>query len=136
MIALQPIVDRLKAAGFAQVEGVIEFAGLQDPPRVVPALYVVPEAEGASANRMAGIVDQRVTAAFLVVVVLGGQARADGKVSAELEIQSGRARDALIAWKHPQASGPFEYAGGRLLSVDGYRLAWAVRLTAPYHLRK
>lgn len=136
MIALQPIVDRLKAAGFAQVEGVIEFAGLKDPPRIVPALYVVPEVESASANRMAGIVDQRVSATFLIVLVLGGQARADGKVSAELEAQSDRVRDALIAWRHPDASGPFEYAGGRLLSVDGYRLAWGVRLTAPYHLRK
>ena len=33
MIAIAPIVVRLKAHGFASVEGVLEFAGLVEAPR-------------------------------------------------------------------------------------------------------
>lgn len=38
MIAQAPIVAQLIAADFAHVEGVLEFAGLTDAPRVSPAL--------------------------------------------------------------------------------------------------
>lgn len=136
MIALSPTVTQLKGAGFRNVDGVLEYAGLRDAPRALPALYVVPQAESASPNRTNGIVDQRVVAAFMVVLVLSGTVRATDKASEELKLHADAIADALVGWKHPEASGPTEYAGGSLLLAEGNVVAWGLRFTAPYHIRK
>jgi len=136
MIAQAPIVAQLIAADFAHVEGVLEFAGLTDAPRVSPALYVVPERESAAPNRMgAGAIDQKVTEAFSIVVVVLS-ARRPGAVNEALTEAAGRIETALIGWKHPDASSPCELAGARLLSVDGQRVAWAMSFSVSRHFRK
>ncbi|MGE4321770.1 MAG: hypothetical protein AB7E60_01920 [Sphingobium sp.] len=137
MIAQRPIVDRLGAAGFRTVEGILEWAGLTDPPRALPALFVVPEAEDAQPNRLAtGMIDQAVSETFGVIVVVGARARGPGQVDDQLKDVTDRVRDALLGWRHPEASRPAEFAGGRLLSADGYRVAWLVRFRISLHLRK
>lgn len=135
MIAQQPIVDRLKAAGLQPVEGVLEFVALTEAPRASPAFFVAPERESASPNRMAGVVDQKVAATFSVIIVVRAARRA-GAVSDELKAHCDAVVDALLGWRHPESSSPCEYAGGRLLSVEGQHLSWALSFTASRHIRK
>jgi len=79
--------------------------------------------------------DQKVSEVFSVIVVLDASRRADA-VSDALEEEADRVIRALIGWKHPQASGGCELVGGRLLSMDGQRVAWAISFSASRHIRK
>lgn len=136
MIALGPIVDRLEGAGFPKVGGVLEWAGLKSAPAYSPALFVIPDTEAAGESRMSGIHDQRVVEKFRVIVVLKPSFRIEGKPSVELKIVVDQVIDAIAAWKHPDATAPCEYAGGRLLSADGWGVAWAVDFRTAWRLRK
>ncbi len=84
MIRLAPIVDQLKAGGFASVEGLLEFAALTAPPRAEEALFVVPQNERAEPNRLSGVVDQKVAHVVSIVLVLKSAARRPGDVSEQL----------------------------------------------------
>ncbi|QCI93265.1 hypothetical protein [Novosphingobium sp. EMRT-2] len=136
MIAQAPIVARLLAAGFNHAEGVLEFAGLSEAPRVSPALFVVPERESAGANTLgAGAVDQKITEIFNVVVVVRTERR-PGAVNEALGEAIGAVETALAGWMHPDASSHCQIAGGRLLSTDGQRVAWAMSFSVSRHFRK
>lgn len=87
MISLLPTVDKLRSGGYANVEAVMEFVGLSSVPRALPALFVVPQNELASPNRMTGVIDQRVVHALAIVLVLGVTSRRPGDVSDELTTQ-------------------------------------------------
>lgn len=135
MIAGGPIAAQLKAAGFKTVEGLIEYAALTAVPANLPALFVVPIDDSAAPNQMAGIIRQRVSARFQVIVVVAAHSRRrDGPAEDLHEATSGVIK-ALLAWTHPEADAPTEYDGGRLLSADGRAVAWAVRFRAAYNLR-
>lgn len=135
MIAQAPIVARLKDVGFASVEGVLEFVAQAEAPRAPVALFVVPERDSAAANRMAGVHDQRVVATFSIVLVVHG-ARLAGRVLDDLQVHSEAVIVALAGWRHPAASSGCDYAGGRLLSTQGQRVAWAISFNCPRHIRK
>lgn len=136
MMEFAPTIAQLKGAGFASVEGVLEFAGLQAAPRLSPALFVVPERESAAPNRIAsGVIDQKVTEVISVVLVVAAQRR-EGAAGEELQIHTGRIEQAMVGWRHPDASSPCEYAGGRLLSAEGQRVAWVMSFSACRHIRK
>lgn len=136
MISAAPIIAQLKLAGYNNAESVIEWAALDTPPLFSPAIYVVLDDETAGENRMSGVTDQRVRANFRVIIVVRAQARRSEAQSELLEREIRQIRSALMGWTHPEAAGPTEYAGGRLLSADGQRVAWAVQFRANYHLRK
>lgn len=136
MIAFGPIVAALKSAGFAYVEGVLEMAALIEAPRVSPALFIVPERNAARPNSLgAGAVDQRVTETFSVVLIVQITQR-NPTVSEDLVLHSKRIEETLVGWKHPDASGVSEYVGGRLVSVDGPRVTWAMSFSLARHIRK
>ncbi len=134
-LTLTPIVARLRAAGFAHVEGVLEFAGLRDAPRHSPALFVAPDAEDAAPNRMSGIIDQRVRAVFAVILVIAPDLRRRDGVDDGLAREEARIITALLGWMHPEAAAPAEYAGARLLSAGHEGVARALRFSTAYHLR-
>lgn len=135
MIGQAAIIARLKAAGFAHVEGLLEFAGLDEAPRMSPALYVVAERGTGAPNRMgSGVVDQKITETFSVVVVVQATRLASGASDA-LKEHCDAVERALIGWVHPEASGPCEYASARLLSAEGHRVAWAISLSVSRHFR-
>jgi hypothetical protein len=71
---LSPIVERLKGAGLKRVYGALELAGLDKQPGILPQYFVVPEGSEAAPNDMAGIHDQRVTSAFMVVAMVEASA--------------------------------------------------------------
>lgn len=136
MIAQTPIVAQLRKAGFASVEGVLEFSALKEPPRLSPALFVAPEREDPQPNRMAtGVIDQKVIERFAVAVVIKA-ARSGAVVSDELHDVTRRISEAIAGWVHPEAGAPCELAGGRLASVDGQHVTWVVSFTTSRHFRK
>jgi hypothetical protein len=136
MISFAPIIAVLKAAGFAYVDGVLEMAGMEDAPRQTPALFIVPERDSARPNTLGtGAVDQRVTDVFSVVVVEDA-ARRIGGASEALVSDCRKIEQTLVGWKHPDASSPCEFVGGRLLSTAGQRVSWALSFSLPRHIRK
>lgn len=136
MIAQKPIVARLKSVGFKSVDGLLEWAGLTEAPRVVPALFVVVQGDAAQPNRMSNIIDQKVDETFGVIVVVQGGGRAGDDVDDSLKLAVDRVIDAMVGWRHPEASRPTEYGGGRLISADGYRVAWLCTFRTSSHIRK
>lgn len=136
MIALTPIVERLRAAGCRHAEGVLEMAALDASPRQLPFHHVVPTGEGARPNANAGARDQAVDAGFSVMVTVDGQRRHRDGVSEELRDAINRVVDAITGWTHPEASRACDFAGGRLASASGSTVTWEVRFTTRYHLRK
>lgn len=136
VISSAPIVDRLEAHGFPKVAGVAEWAGLKAAPAHSPALFVITDRETARPNEMVGIHDQRVATMIRIVSVLKPAARIEGGASQELEQHRIKVIDAIVGWKHPDASGAFDYAGGRLIAADGWGVAWASDFTTAWRLRK
>lgn len=130
-----PIVARLDDCGFALTGGLLEWAALKTAPGRLPAAYVVPTREDAADNRSDWGVDQRVGWDFDVALVLATPARAQAGVSDQLDQLAAAVRGQLIGWTHPEAGTPTLYRGGRLLSVDGASLAWALSFRTAYHLR-
>lgn len=135
---IKPILAHLDGLGFVSSGGALEFAGLRKVPGRLPALYVVPESDSAAPNRYgAGAVDQKVTAAFSVVIILSAVVRAGAaEISDEFEDKRAAVIQRLLGWTHPDCSGPVDYQGGRLLSADGTAFTWALRFSASYHIRK
>lgn len=136
MMAQRPIVARLGDAKFKTVSGLLEWAGLTEAPRATPALFVVPQADIAQPNRMSGVIDQKVDETFGVIVVVEGRTRAGEAVDESLKQEVDRVIGALVGWTHPEAGRPTEYGGGRLLSADGYRVAWMLSFRTSSHIRK
>lgn len=136
MIAFGPIITLLKAAGFAHAEGALEFIGLEQAPRISPALFILPEREAAQPNRLgAGGHDQKITEAFSIVLIVKAERRT-GEPSELLQEHVSRIEQAIIGWKHPEASSPCEYSGARVLSVEAHHVAWAMSFTCSRHFRK
>ena len=136
MIAQKPVVERLKAAGCKSVRGVLEWAGQDQAPRATPAFFVLPQGDNAQPNRMSGVIDQKVDETFGVLVVVGGQTRAGDDVDESLKIEVDRVIEQLVGWTHPAASRPTEFGSGRLLSTDGYQVAWLLSFRTASHIRK
>ncbi len=136
MIAIQPFVDQLKAAGYGRVEGLFEFAQLKAAPRNLPAVFVVPERIAASGAPRVGAYDQKITLLFSVVIVMGAPGRDQAGASEQLAIEVRRVTDCLFGWRHPQSDSGCMIAGGRLLDLDAATISWALDFTTTYRERK
>jgi hypothetical protein len=140
-VRLQPVLDQLDGLGLVTRGGALEFAGLSSVPGRLPAAFALLESEGAEPNRMAtGVLDQRVTVIFAVALVVAANGRpgAGGgvQVSDAFTDLSKAVLHRLAGWKHPDFDRATEFVGGRLMSVDGTALTYALRFRASYHLRK
>lgn len=136
MISFKPTIARLQEAGFAHVEGLLEMAALTEAPRISPALFIVPERSTAAANSLgANAVDQKVTETFTVVIALQA-VRLVGGTSEELQEHAAKVMDALLGWQHPEASRPCEFAGERLMSLQGRQVSWGMSFMTSRHIRK
>jgi len=136
MMSQTPTVERLEQAGFSKVAGVVEWAGLKAAPAHSPALFVMPVRAAAEPNRLNGAHDQRVTEGLRVVVVIKPKALVAGKPSEQLKVEVDKVIDAITGWTHPEACTAYDYAGGSLLSADGWGIAWAVDFKTAWRLRK
>jgi hypothetical protein len=136
-----PIVARLEGLKlFTSVGSSLEYAGLKNLPGRLPVAFAVSDSEQAAPNKMGTqIVDQKVTEIFAIVLIVSGNVRAmSGKgmaVSSELDELKRAVKEAFVGWKHPDSNAPVELVDGRLLSVDGTALTYALRFRATYHIR-
>ena len=137
MLALTPIVEQLRGAGYRNVAGLLEFAGQKDAPRNLPALFVVPLSDSARPNALAtGGHDQKLSAGFAVMMVLDAARRNRDEIAEDLQRECTTIVTALAGWVHPGGSGPIDYDGGRLASADAGTIVWQLRFTSPYRFRK
>lgn len=135
MIRLSSVTARLQDRGLPRVLGVLEYSALENAPPQLPAHFVVPVNDDATPNRMAGIIDQRVTLNFQVIIVVQATAARASRPSEDLDEQIEAVRTALLGWTIPGAAMPTEYSGGRLLSAGGREAVWGSRFRTAYHLR-
>jgi hypothetical protein len=133
---IAPIVERLKKAGLERVYGALELAGLQAQPGRLPQRFVIPEGWSAGGNSLVGAHDQNQTETFLVVSLLEGTARNEKQVSDDLHEEERAILEVLVGWIHPDCSRACEAVSGRLLSVNGTTLSWAVAFRTGRHIRK
>lgn len=125
---------------FVSVGSSLEYAGLRDIPGRLPAAFAVSDSEQAEPNRLGTqIIDQKVTEIFAIVLIVSGNARANmargAAISTELDDLKKAVKQAFIGWRHPAISAPTELVDGRLLSVDGTALTYALRFRTTYHIR-
>lgn len=135
----KPIIDRLKAAGLGnRVYGALELAGLDKSPGAaqLPAYFVVPDSWRARPNTTVGIHDQKVDEAFVVVIMVKGAPLREDRTSDELEQLERKVIGALAGWTHPDATRACDATGGRLVSVGGSTLSWAVSFSAGSRIRQ
>jgi hypothetical protein len=130
-INLTEVEERLRASDLKlkTVAGVYDFAELRAAPGQLPAGYVVPLEETAGPSEMfgSGAHQQTISVNFGIALVvsrpqvMGAPGRADLR---ELTI---RLRRLFEGWTPAGATAPIEYAGGRLLSVNGGAATWLAR---------
>lgn len=132
---LGPVIERLKAGGLKRVEGALELAALNSAPNQLPAHFVVPIAEEANPNKMAGVHDQAATRQFGVVTMVRAAA-STAATSDELADLEAKVIDALAGWTPPGASRACDYSSGRMLSVSGGAVAWISTFRTGRHIRK
>lgn len=136
MIALAPIIGRLKEAGYGHVEGLFEFAQLKAPPRNLPAVFVIPNRTDPQGSPRVGAYDQKIVFGFAAVIVMAMPARDPSGASEQLGREIRRVIGALFGWKHPEAASGCYLAGGRLLDLDAATISWAQDFTTSYRERK
>lgn len=134
---IQPILDRLASLDFATRGGALEYAALTQLPGRLDALYVIPQAlQAQPSTRGTVAVDQKVTATFAAVMVIGVGRSTPAKISERVDELEAAVIDRLVGWQHPDASGPCELVDGATLAVDGAAFTWALRFRCSYHIRK
>jgi hypothetical protein len=133
---LQPIINRLDPLGFKTLGGAMEYAELKTLPGRLPAAFVVPQSKSASPSARVGVIDQKVSALFAVVIILPATRAGNRLVATDLEDFEAAVVNALVGWTHPDATLPTEFADAAVLSVDGTAFTWAIRFRTSYHIRK
>ena len=134
-LVLADVVMRLTGLPFATVGGAQDYAGLAALPGRLPAAYVVPAGLRAQPNRLNGKIDQRVSREFAVVIIVAGRRAGAAAQADELQLLEDAVIKALLGWQPEGVSGPIELVSGQVLSVEGTAFTWALRCTAPYHIR-
>lgn len=123
-----PVIARLQA----QLSGFVCIAGSADADQAInaapatPAAYVVPLAETAEGSDLIGVLNQRLTQDFAVVLVIANLRDATGAAAAaELASQRLALRAALLGWVPDDLTGePVQFVGGELLQFKDQRLWW------------
>lgn len=123
-----PIIARLQA----QLTGFVAIGGAADADMAVefaprpPCAYVVPMAETAEPSELLGLLDQRLTQTFLVLLVVANLRDPTGSAAAaDLAAKRLQLRTALLGWVPDTATGePVEFVSGALLQFKEQALWW------------
>lgn len=138
---LKPIADRLKVEVPAfrnNVTGTADFAAAREGLKSVPAAFVLPLMDRASASdtQDESVILQYVAERFGVVLVVSNVRDAQG-ANAHDDLQSLRDAviDSLLGWQPSAGYSPVEYGGGRMLALNGNDLWWQVDFVTGYYLK-
>lgn len=123
-----PVIARLKAqlTGFVGITGAGDLDVAIDGTPNTPAAYVMPLAETAEESNFIGVIDQRLTQEFAVVLVVSNLRDATGAAAvAELATKRLALRAALLGWAPDAATGePVQFVSGAVLQFRDQRLWW------------
>lgn len=131
---LSPFVERLAALGcFVHVGEADELGDVTEAGARLPAAFVVAERSTAERNRMAGVVDQRVTERITVALLVGA-GRAVG-TKARLRPLELTVIGSLVGWVPPEGSAPVEYDGSRFLGAGNGLVVHGVSFNSAWRVR-
>ena len=123
-----PFIARLKAqlTGFVVITGAGDLDVAIGGTPNTPAAYVMPLAETAEESKFIGVIDQRLTQEFAVVLVVSNLRDATGAAAiAELATRRAALRAALLGWVPDAATGePVQFVTGAVLEFRDQRLWW------------
>lgn len=131
------IINEIKAKcpTFQQrVAGAAEYEGLRNSSNLrVPAAYVVPMDESASANATQNSIMQTLTESFMVVVVISNQADPRGQDAYnQLHALRKELWRAILGWVPDEDYEPIEFSGGSILNMDRFRLDYGYEFTSVF----
>lgn len=133
---LRPIIDRLDGLKVKHIAGAAGMADAEQSLSTLPAAFVVPSRERASANnRATGVHDQRITAQFSVILIVPSAGPA-ANTEDTLDELTEAVKDKLIGWSHPDMSRPTDYTGGQLVAIRPGEVWWGLDFFTAYHVRK
>ena len=99
--------------------------------------FIIPGADSAQPNGMAGIVDQQVRTTFGVLIAVRNVADARGAAgNTALKPIRDEIGEALLNWDAIGNGNPITYGGGRLQSFANKVLWWQDNYVVPFNLRK
>jgi hypothetical protein len=131
---LQPVIDRLKASltGFKSIGGVVDLDAAINGVVAVPAAFVMPLSEEATANDLLGQTSQRIVSQLGVVLVCSNRRDSTGAAALnDLHSLQMQVRNLLVGWIPDAATAePVHLAGSSLMKFDGDgRLWWVERFS-------
>ena len=118
----------------SRVAGAAEYEGLRSASNLlVPAAYVVPMDESASANATENSIMQTLTERFMVVVVISNQADPRGqKAYNQLHELRAELWRGILGWIPETDYEPIEFSGGSILNMDRFRLDYGYEFTSEF----
>lgn len=134
---LGPFQERVKAlqTAFVSVEIGAAFAVAVEQTRAYPSAWVVPMREATQPNRLgANRTRQKITATVALVYAVRGVTGAAGGAALDIMALRIPVRDGLIGWKHPDAIGQTEFAGGGVVTIADGVMWWQDNFTADFYV--
>lgn len=127
---LTPVINRLRTllVGFKTVGSAVDLDAAIGGLVAVPAAFVMPLSESATANDLLQQTSQRITSLFGVVLCVSNKRDSTGAAAlADLTSLRGQVRAALVGWIPDAATAePVHYSSGQLLRLDGDGRLWWV----------
>ncbi len=125
---LTPVIDRLKSllTGFKSIGSAVDLDAAMGGVVAVPAAFVMPLAESATALDLLQQTSQRITSLFGVVLCVSNKRDATGAATlVDLVSLRNQLRNALVGWiPDPATAEPVHFAAGRLMRMDGDGRLW------------
>jgi len=130
---LTPLITRLRAECPALRQVIHALAS--QPPASYPAAYVLLLSEKAQPNPVFGGHRQRITATFMVELMVkhAAQAGSGGPAAEALDAVRESVLHALIGWPPSPAHDPIDYTGGRLLQFEAGIAIWRDEFTTQFY---
>lgn len=136
---LSPVLARLKSqlTGFVLVGSAADLDAVGNGVVAAPSCFLLKLSESAEDSQLLGVVDQRLTVGFSVIVVSANLRDATGAAAvAGLEALRAQIRTALLGWVPDPAVGePVRFSSGALLRFDDAKLWWADEFRVTTYLR-
>jgi len=131
------VAERLRAECPA-LKQVLAALSAAAAPKAYPAAYVLPLAERAAPNEFGGAHLQKVTARVAVELMVkhAGQEAGGAAASESLEDLRDSVLGALLGWSPGAGFDTFDFASGRLVSIDPGFVVWRDEFDTNFHLEK
>ncbi len=120
-----------------RVFGAAEMAVAKTNSMQTPCVFIIPMAESAKGNTLAGGHSQEITAQVGVYIAVTNKSDARGEAAhAMLESVRDEIKKVLCAWQPTNADFPVDFVAGQLIGYDNYTMRWSDVFTTQLYYRK